>query len=375
MPNVIVSEQWLVGGVPTDVDYSAPNYLCTLDNGAGKGIWDETLNSSAVAAGTYMPRQSVGTYQYTYAGGVAGHQYTAYRKVVYLGATYYFPQSIYVPSATSDLRVTYFDLECTIARYGWGIRPSSGVLTLTADQQADITGCIQDALLHTYKPKPLRPGGKSHEWSFMRPNYTFNTVAGTSTYALPSNFGGFDGPLTYPAGTTFYYPPIRIVKEVDIRIAQQRIPLNMRPTMAAVIVTPFDQNVGSAYQIELYPTPDAAYALTGTMKAIPVMPTLSFTSATDWQYPMGAETVSDVITEACLHSAELLFNDAPGAHSAHFDELLKAAIAVDADAMSPDTLGYNYDHGDRHQASMMDRYMTGAVQTFSNPGGAPIYNP
>lgn len=194
MPSITVTEQWYANGVLTDLD--TPAVLC--DGTGTLGIYDNTASSNVVAANTAMTRLSVGTYQYAYAGGTAGHTYTAYRKCTYLGATYIFPQVISLPSVgtgPTPMNVSFGSLQQKLCRFLFGqwstltggqIVPGTGN-TLVADQVSDINACIKEGLQMVYAPMPLVPGRPAHEWSFMRPTVTLTTqppyTAGTVTVA------------------------------------------------------------------------------------------------------------------------------------------------------------------------------------------------
>ncbi|MHC4705415.1 MAG: hypothetical protein ACYTFQ_33140 [Planctomycetota bacterium] len=56
-------------------------------------------------------------------------------------------------------------------------------------------------------------------------------------------------------------------------------------------------------------------------------------------YPVGAESLTQVITEACLAAAERNFDEQEGRHTQRFLELLPMAIAADQLATSPTQLG------------------------------------
>ena len=189
MPNVVISEQWYVGGVLTNLDASPT--LC--DSTGLIAIYDNTAGSTALAASptvTMLPVAGVnGTYQYTWTGGIAGHTYTAYRKCVYGGATYILPQTIVLPSATTPAAMTC-NYTSLVNRLGWqqfGLRPnptsgdviSQGVAN--SAQAVDILNCIQDGLAVVYN---------AWRWSFLRPTVPITTYAPYSTGTIAVTSGG-----------------------------------------------------------------------------------------------------------------------------------------------------------------------------------------
>lgn len=184
MPNVIVNEQWYVGGALTDLD--TPAVLC--DGTGTLGLYDNTASSNVVAANTAMTRLSTGTYQYTYTGGTAGHTYTAYRKCTYQGAVYILPQTIVIPPAASapySLTYGYANLVNAVGLAFFGLRPtvtdviSDGIAS--AAQASDILKAIQDGLLFVYN---------SHRWSFLRPVVSFSTLPAYGTGTIKVDVSG-----------------------------------------------------------------------------------------------------------------------------------------------------------------------------------------
>jgi hypothetical protein len=57
------------------------------------------------------------------------------------------------------------------------------------------------------------------------------------------------------------------------------------------------------------------------------------------EFPVGRETLSQVITEACLAAAERNYDEQAGHHTKRFNELLPLAIKADLEKSSPTSLG------------------------------------
>ena len=220
------------------------------------------------------------------------------------------------------MTVSFSDLQTAIGRTFIVVRTG-----WTSDQTNDINDCIRDGLNEVYS---------AYRWSFLRPRISITTVASPATFAydLPAACDTIeDDALTYPTGQGWEYRKVLIVPEVDLREMRARCDRVGRPEVAALVTQTFDPTAGSKRQIELYPTPDAVYTLTGTCHLRPVM-----LDATN-QYPIGGELLAPVFKEAVLAAAERFLDEQMGVHNAQFQKLLAAAIAEDKDRASPSQLG------------------------------------
>lgn len=178
---------------------------------------------------------------------------------------------------------------------------------------------------------------------------TVDAEAGTSfklvrsSYDLPDEFGGIDGPLTFRPGRAELYAPVEIINERQIDIRRQRkSPQTGRPTCAAIRPKVLDQTVGQRYTVTLDPPPDDLYEFRYRMTANP--PKLDATS----KYPMGGLPHAETILQACLAAAEQHLDGQRGTHYGYFVEALNASITHDKQATTPETLGYNGDPSNRH---------------------------
>lgn len=142
-----------------------------------------------------------------------------------------------------------------------------------------------------------------------------------------------DSDLTYYPDQNELYPAVRQRHDQAIRKRQMNDPYFDRPVYYSVRTVEFDPTVGSRKVLAFYPTPDAAYVLQCPMLLRPV-----FIDSTN-QYPVGGETLSAVIQEACLAAAEHNLDEAEGIHEKRFLELLPAAIRADQEKSSPTSLG------------------------------------
>lgn len=322
MATRLISKTWKVGGVLTDVTSAK------LSDPTGTyGVKRNDTDAVVVADNTAMTKTATGTYEYSFTD-VEGVAYTAYVEIVYSGATYRFEETIPARNAVGDMVASYSSLLERVGHYLFGIR--SGY---SADQTNDIEECIKDGLHDVYT---------AHSWSFFRPKKSITTVAGTAAYSLPAACEAVEGDLTYEATTGDYYPPVEQRHDLEIRKLQANAETadTDRPSYFSVRTVEFDPTVGSRRQVVLYPTPDDAYVLEARMKLRPVM------IDTTNQFPVGGESISQVITEACLAAAERNFDEQAGRHTERFRELLPLAILADLEMTCPTHLGPDSPQGE-----------------------------
>tara|TARA_Y100000593_G_scaffold80998_1_gene151350 strand:- start:3044 stop:4282 length:1239 start_codon:yes stop_codon:yes gene_type:complete len=386
----LITRNWKVEGVLTNVSSAK------LSDPTGTyGVKRNDTGATVVADGTSMTNPSTGVYEYSFTDTV-GIAYTAYVEIVYSGATYHFEVDLPASTAAGAMTASYSSLLERIGKFAYGIKTG-----FSADQTSDIEMCIRDGLHDVYS---------AYAWSFFRPIEDISTTApyatGTVTIAsgvvtlsggtfpswaedgllkvsdsyysvatrdsntqvtlddttvavsaasgfelgrpeipLPATFEAIanDSALTYYPDQNELYPPVRQRHDQDIRTRQQNDPYYDRPVFYSVRTVEFDPDVGSRRRIALYPTPDKQYVLRVPMilRPLPI-------SASD-QYPVGGETLSQLITESCLAAAERNYDEQDGRHTTRFQQLLPLAIAADKEKSSATSLGADAPRGEsRH---------------------------
>ena len=178
---------WPVDGVLTDVT------TAKLSDPTGTyGVKRDDTDAAVVADGTAMTRTDTGTYEYSFTA-IGNTTYTAYVEIVYLGATYHLEVDIAALTEV-DILLTYSQLKVEIADYlGWS-RDSDN---WTADEVGRLNATL-DAGYRQFIYPPIAPGENvGYRWSFLRPSATFDTVASTYLYDMPSDFAAIVGDLLY----------------------------------------------------------------------------------------------------------------------------------------------------------------------------------
>lgn len=372
MATRLVSKTWKVEGVLTNVTTATYGVV------DGDGV-------EVVADGTAMSSDETGVYYFSFEDTV-DTSYVATIVFVYSGATYTFEVDLDARSAVGDMVASYSSLLERVGHFLFGIR--SGY---TSDQTSDIEECIKDGLHDVYA---------AHSWSFFRPMKEFTTTepyeTGTITvvdgvvtlsedgtfptwaavgvlkvdndyydvdtrdganqvtledtsvdadaessytlsrveYDMPTGFEDVAGnELAYQPGQSDFYPTVKRRHDDEIRRRLQDDPYTDRPLYFSVRTVEFDATVGSRRRLALYPMADDAYVMKVPMLLRPTM--IDEVN----QYPVGTETLTQVITEACLAAAERNYDEQEGRHTKRFQELLPLAIRADMEKTSPTSLG------------------------------------
>lgn len=231
--------------------------------------------------------------------------------------------------AEPNTSATLSYLRDKVARYlGIGVYSA-----LSASEQGRVDDIVKRGCRRFWFP-PVLPGeAQAHEWSFLRPLLTVTTAAGTSSYALPDNWGGILSNFTYHDGTRDGQM-IRIIGDLEFRRLVGDDTETGPPQAATIYQTdPFVGATGQRWRVQFYPKPDAVYSLLVRYQAVPAAPT------TGSDFFVGGPMFSETLLEACLSIAELEERDENGPHFGAFIESLRASVARDRQMSAPPTIG------------------------------------
>jgi hypothetical protein len=162
-----------------------------------------------------------------------------------------------------------------------------------------------------------------HQWSWLRPIYSFNTVADTRTYTLPVGFEQFIGDLIFD-GENYNYPPITQSPAARLYQMYSESTSSGVPTRYALSATAHDGETEQQQQLILHPTPDAVYTLCGIYQVGPIQ-----TLTTAVPYFHGGREHRELFIASCLAVAEQKFLDGKGDKQESFQMALNAAIQRD----------------------------------------------
>lgn len=167
----------------------------------------------------------------------------------------------------------------------------------------------------------------------------FKVLAGD--YALPDDFGGIEGTLTFD--TTTGYPDIEMVDINRIRRERQdsRNISTFRPRLAAIVPrTTSGLTTGQRFDLSLWPTPDASYTL--HYRKVVLVDMMTETN----KYPLGGSAHSQTLLFSCLAIAERYIAEKERDYQRLFEEALAASIQRDRRLMTGRFSGYNADRSD-----------------------------
>lgn len=312
--------------------YQETGLTNTVDGtGFAGAATDGTATPAEVADGTAMTNPSTGVYQYSF-DDTANIAYTAYVEFVYDGATYHFEVDL-AARTLGEITLEYSDLRTEIADFlGWTRNSSNW----TSDRSERLDAILNAGWRQFIYP-PIAPGETvAHRWSFLRPTATFDTVASTYLYDMPSAFGAIIGDLNYDEDEDIH----RIIEQTTPGMIDRNRAVDDaegRPYLFALRPKSVGQTAEQTTELMLYPTPDAAYGIVYHYDA--KVDVLSSTNT----IPLGGQGHSETLIQSCRDIAAARYKDDPaGREHALFLERLKASIESDR-RLSPKTIGVNND--------------------------------
>ena len=181
--------------------------------------------------------------------------------------------------------------------------------------------------------------GKPHEWEFLKVYWDFTTISGQWKYSLPIDFSDLY--------STLYFDPSSPDPPLEKRSAEQI--LDMRtggantgsPEYFSITPLRYDIEIGTLYELWLYPAPGQAETLSGFYRADPVQ----LSATTD--LVVGGIRAIEAILESCLSVAEHQEDDMTSSHhTAKAAELIQKLIKFDKVTQS-DKIGNLYSDKDR----------------------------
>ena len=218
-----------------------------------------------------------------------------------------------------SLALAYADLQKYVGIHaGYGDDPESETAPWDAEKVRNVDRAINDGY------RMFLFNDKNHSWSFLRPVSAMATVNTIAVYALPADFGHHAGDITI-VDSSVPYDSIPWVGEGHLRGVRSAGPSSSGvPQMAAA--RPLRGGGGpQRWEVEFYPTPDAAYAL-----EIPYTVGDPQALSTSNPYPYGGAMHSQALKAACLAAWERSFDDEQGVQFAEFQRQLAASISADS---------------------------------------------
>ena len=181
--------------------------------------------------------------------------------------------------------------------------------------------------------------GQAHEWQFLKVYWDFTTTSGQWKYALPVDFSDVYSTLHFD--TISANPPL--LKRDAEQIISMRTggEISGYPEYFAITTSRYDADIGSLYELWLYPTPSQTDTLSGFYRADPVQ----LSATTD--LVVGGIRAIEAVLESCLAVAEHQEDDMTSSHhTGKAAELIQKLIQYDSITVS-DKIGNLYSDKDR----------------------------
>tara|TARA_R100001129_G_scaffold185658_1_gene174567 strand:+ start:700 stop:1404 length:705 start_codon:yes stop_codon:yes gene_type:complete len=220
-----------------------------------------------------------------------------------------------VASASASLKITYDELRREIGRFlGYSRTPGDWDSTETSD----VSDVIRGGLRSFYFPSDI-----SHRWTFLCPTVTLSISAGTRAYNLPADFIQMASPVTFSLNDKKGI--LSQVEPEELRAAESSASLSDTPRYFAIQAR---AQASDAYEILMYPTPDAALTIKYSYEQLPA--DLSSSN----QYHLGSAAHSELLLASCLMIADKMINKesldpSGGLYMARYVALLKSSIDLD----------------------------------------------
>lgn len=189
----------------------------------------------------------------------------------------------------------------------------------TTAQANEVDRVIASGLRKFYWPRPAE-GQPQHEWTFLRKSATLSLAAADYAYDLPDDFVSMVGA---PVVEDKQGGAIDSVSAEEMLAMRARRDISGIPKCYAIFPVSVDPTVGTRNEIQVYPTPDAAYTLTYRYRFEP-----EGLNATKL-YPYGGEVHGETIQAAVLCALENINGDYAGVHSQEFVRQLSASVQID----------------------------------------------
>lgn len=231
----------------------------------------------------------------------------------------------------SRMTLSYADLYTKVSNF-LGMTDSG-----TAPTGTDLTTCqgiIQRGIRQFLYPLDMKYG-TPHYWSFLNQYWSFSTAAGQWKYTLPIDFSdlveGFD--FENDEGL----PALKKSDGQQIIHMKSITAYTGWPQYYAVVPSKYSVDLGTTYELWLYPTPGQAYTFSTFYRIDPVK--LSATT----ELVVGGISATEAILESCLAVAEHDDDDnASTHHQAKAEELIQKLIRFDSGKTVTEKIGNLY---------------------------------
>jgi len=235
----------------------------------------------------------------------------------------------------SRLTLSYSDLYTKVSNFlgltATGTAPTGTDLTLCTD-------IVNRGVRQFLYPVDMTTG-EAWEWEFLKTYWGFTTVSGQWKYALPIDFSDVYSTLYFD--TSSANPPLEKRSAEQILDMRTGGSISGSPEYFAITPLRYDIEIGTLYELWVYPTPSQTETLSGFYRADPVQ----LSATTD--LVIGGIRAIEAILESCLAVAEMQEDDMVSSHhTGKAAELIQILIKFDKVTKS-DKIGNLYTDKDR----------------------------
>ena len=174
--------------------------------------------------------------------------------------------------------------------------------------------------------------GMIHRWSFLRSRFSIQTTANKADYQLPEDCGGVIGNLSYDTSDSGYTQVYKCGVGDILKWRSINTEVSGYPEKYA---EEFEDSGGQGHQsriLMVWPSPDAAYTLNGTMDITPL-------DLDETKRPFGYG--GRPMVETLLASMMALMNPQ---FEGYYQQRLRASMQTDLARNQPEFLGKNLNH-------------------------------
>lgn len=226
------------------------------------------------------------------------------------------------------LTLSYSEVYIKISEFlGLGSSPAGTNLT-------DVKDIVARGLRQFLYPIDQR-NGNPHYWSFLEQYWSIRTITDQWKYALPLDFSDLLTDIVYDTGEWLPIPKKR--NAMQIKEMRSVSDTSGWPQFYAIVPSKYDLDVGSSYELWIYPKPSRAYMLSTFYRIDPLKPS----ETTDLM--VGGVSAVEAILESCLAVAEHWSDDMTTSHhTSKAAELIQTLIRFDAGKTDTDLIGNLY---------------------------------
>ena len=208
--------------------------------------------------------------------------------------------------------------------------------TGTAPTGTDLTTCediVARGLRQFLYPIDAR-NGMVHRWNFLEKFGHFTSTASQWKCALSNDFSEMISPIHFESDEL--EPPL--IQKDKSQILEYRADCEITggPQFYAIVPAVYDLELGTTYELWLYPTPDQAYTFNYFYRFDPLKPS----TASDIM--VGGIRACEALLESCLAVAETQEEDNTSVHHQNEARRLVQALIIADTFTKTDTIGNLY---------------------------------